>query len=96
MRPKKSKEALFFEANSLVVELMCIALYDKGARLKNIQVIDDNPYKNDLNDPFNAIHLPSCIGHLDNDIKIGSPKQSWLVGTFVPFIKNLNWSRLLV
>ena len=46
-------------------------LQERGATEENTLLIDDTPYKNVLNNPFNAFHPPTCTMYLETKLKKG-------------------------
>jgi hypothetical protein len=54
--------------------------------------VDDSPYKNILNDPYNAIHPLTFLYFTEKSTK----KKSYLINQLWPFLKGLKDSGLLV
>jgi hypothetical protein len=68
------------------------SLGGRGATPENTLLVDDMPYKNVLNDPYNAVHLVTFTYFMEKSTK----KRPYLTYQLWPFLKGLKESGLLV
>ena len=61
-----------------------------GATVENTLLIDDTPYKNVLNNPYNALHPPTCTMYTERKLKPGV--KPFLNQTLQPFLFKLRSS----
>ncbi len=59
----------------------------RGATVENTLLIDDSPYKNALNNPFNAFHPPTCTMYSETKLKKG--RKPFLLQTLMPLLYKL-------
>jgi hypothetical protein len=69
-----------------------MGLAGRGATVENILLLDDSPYKNVLNDPYNAIHPLTFMYFTEKSTK----KKPYLIHQLWPFLKGLKDSGLPV
>jgi hypothetical protein len=69
-----------------------MGLVGRGATAENALLVDDSPYKNVLNDPYNVIH-PVTFSYFTEKSK---KKKPYLINQLWPFLKGLKDSGLPV
>jgi hypothetical protein len=69
-----------------------MGLGGRGATPENTLIVDDTPYKNILNDPYNAVHPVTFTYFMEKSTK----KRPYLTYQLWPFLKGLKESGLLV
>jgi len=69
-------------------------LLDDGATEENSLLVDDTPYKNIKNNPFNAVHPPTCTLYSEKSLKNG--RKPFLIEVLRPFLQGLKDSNLPV
>ena len=62
----------------------------RGAIVENTLLVDDTPYKNVLNDPYNAVHSVTFTYFSER----GTKKKSYLILQLWSFLKGLKESGL--
>jgi hypothetical protein len=69
-----------------------MGLAGRGATLENTLLVDDSPYKNVLNNPYNAVHPLTFTSFMEKSMK----KKPYLIHQLWPFLKGLKDSGLSV
>jgi hypothetical protein len=69
-----------------------MGLVGRGATAKNTLLVDDSPYKNVLNNPYNVVHPITFMYFMEKYMK----KKPYLIHQLWPFLKGLKDSGLPV
>jgi hypothetical protein len=69
-----------------------MGLVGRGATVENTLLVDDSPYKNVLNDPYNVVHPLTFTYFTEKSTK----KKPYLTHQLWPFLKGLKDSHLSI